>query len=289
MYYTYKITNRVNGKIYIGKSTCGNERVYLGSGLLIKRAIRKYGKDNFVKDILGIYEREDQALQAEKDAIQQFDSMNPVVGYNITPGGEGWTSETARQTALAFHYGLTAEEKQEYDQKRNSALRDLNCRKIISEKGKARFARMSSKEKDLFKEHCSSGWSADAKDLARKRMTGTTRKSVHEYWAQSLSEDDFLKKKEEYSSHMKAKVNSPEYKAKKKASYQLTMARKMSSPYWKDYTRLISVPSTLKRRFKAGLISKEELDVELPMAEQAAQEIKTKLEEWLHANDAGSV
>jgi len=47
----YKTTNKINGKIYIGKDTTSNPQ-YLGSGKLIKRAILKYGVENFTKEIL---------------------------------------------------------------------------------------------------------------------------------------------------------------------------------------------------------------------------------------------
>tara|TARA_Y100001938_G_scaffold133516_1_gene192982 strand:+ start:109 stop:258 length:150 start_codon:yes stop_codon:yes gene_type:complete len=46
----YKITNNINERVYIGKDINDNPN-YLGSGILIKKAIRKYGKDNFIKEI----------------------------------------------------------------------------------------------------------------------------------------------------------------------------------------------------------------------------------------------
>ena len=55
----YKIKNTINGKIYVGyHRTLDPHDDYYGSGLLINRAIKKYGKENFKKEILFIYETE---------------------------------------------------------------------------------------------------------------------------------------------------------------------------------------------------------------------------------------
>ena len=52
-HYLYKITNTTNGKIYLGiHSTDNLDDGYFGSGTAFKKAITKYGKDNFIKDVL---------------------------------------------------------------------------------------------------------------------------------------------------------------------------------------------------------------------------------------------
>ena len=57
MYTVYKITNLLNDKIYIGVHKTENPNdSYYGSGVAIKEAIKKHGKENFRKDILFITE-----------------------------------------------------------------------------------------------------------------------------------------------------------------------------------------------------------------------------------------
>lgn len=57
----YKITNLVNGKTYIGKhATRDINDGYMGSGKLIKAAIRKHGIENFAKEILRECDSEDE-------------------------------------------------------------------------------------------------------------------------------------------------------------------------------------------------------------------------------------
>lgn len=86
----YKITNLINQKIYIGqhhKAACDG---YFGSGTLIKRAIKKYGKENFSLIILKQNILKKDTLNAyEKFYIKFFNSTNKKIGYNIAKGGEG--------------------------------------------------------------------------------------------------------------------------------------------------------------------------------------------------------
>lgn len=84
----YKITNLVNGKIYIGKDTTSDKNYY-GSGVLIKKAIKKYGKNNFKKEILENCISNDELCEREKYWIEYFNSTDLNVGYNISKGGDG--------------------------------------------------------------------------------------------------------------------------------------------------------------------------------------------------------
>jgi len=88
----YLTTNLLNHKIYIGQ-TAINRSSYIGSGSVMKKAIRKYGKFNFSKIVLRTNIPNAEELNFwEEYYISLFNSRNTKIGYNITPGGDngGW-------------------------------------------------------------------------------------------------------------------------------------------------------------------------------------------------------
>lgn len=98
----YKTTNSINGKIYIGQEH-KYKKYYLGSGTYIKRAIEKYGKGNFKKEILQKCLLKEYANDYESYWIKKLNSKVPY-GYNLTDGGEGALNpaeETRQKMSLA--------------------------------------------------------------------------------------------------------------------------------------------------------------------------------------------
>jgi len=85
----YLTTNNINRKIYVGKY-CGTYKNYLGSGIYIKRAIKKYGKENFVRETLeDNIDDHDYLCEREIYWIKFYDATNPEIGYNLCKGGGG--------------------------------------------------------------------------------------------------------------------------------------------------------------------------------------------------------
>jgi group I intron endonuclease len=82
----YKTTNLVNGKFYIGQDS-NNDPNYLGSGLLINKAIKKYGKNNFLKEVLENCNSKEELDEKEKFWISNLSAT--TIGYNISFGGTG--------------------------------------------------------------------------------------------------------------------------------------------------------------------------------------------------------
>lgn len=84
----YKTINLINGKIYIGQDR-NNNPAYIGSGKLINRAIKKYGKENFRKEIIEICDSKQHLNEREIYWINYYSSTDVLIGYNIAIGGQG--------------------------------------------------------------------------------------------------------------------------------------------------------------------------------------------------------
>lgn len=104
MYFTvYKVINKINNKYYIGKhKTKKPEDFYMGSGKQIKDAIRKYGIENFDKQVLFVFDSEVEMNEKERELVtkQICEDKN---SYNMHEGGNG-----------GFHHIHISEKRKEY-------------------------------------------------------------------------------------------------------------------------------------------------------------------------------
>ena len=89
VYTIYKTTNIINNKFYIGKhQTKDINDSYLGSGNALKAAIKKYGRKNFIKETLFIFDNELEMNEKEKEILTEA-FINSNTNYNTGLGGEG--------------------------------------------------------------------------------------------------------------------------------------------------------------------------------------------------------
>jgi len=79
----YKTVNKIDGKAYIGKDAQNNPK-YLGSGISLKKAIKKYGKENFKKEILEYCESKQELWKREEYWLNKFNVKNDSNFYNRT-------------------------------------------------------------------------------------------------------------------------------------------------------------------------------------------------------------
>lgn len=88
--YIYETTNNVNGKKYIGKRVSNiYDKYYLGSGLLLQKALDKYGRENFSQVILEECYSNDELNACEKKWIKIRNATSSPDYYNIAEGGDG--------------------------------------------------------------------------------------------------------------------------------------------------------------------------------------------------------
>jgi hypothetical protein len=89
LYIIYRITNKINSKFYIGvHKTKDINDSYMGSGVLIKQAIKKYGVENFNKEILHVFTNRKEAHKMEKLLVSESLIENQEC-YNLKEGGYG--------------------------------------------------------------------------------------------------------------------------------------------------------------------------------------------------------
>jgi group I intron endonuclease len=114
----YCITNKINGKKYIGQSINIKERWHSekqnrGNNKHLTRAMEKYGRENF--DFSIIEECPKELLDTkEEEYIKKFNSNNVEFGYNIAPGGKKFNTWWEK---------LSQEQKEELNRQRSLSLK----------------------------------------------------------------------------------------------------------------------------------------------------------------------
>jgi group I intron endonuclease len=89
--FVYITTNLINGKQYVGDHStndlnCSKTQNYFGSGSIILKAIKKYGKQNFSRKILEYCDSKKISFISQQKYIEQYNTLEPN-GYNISPTG----------------------------------------------------------------------------------------------------------------------------------------------------------------------------------------------------------
>ena len=88
----YKVTNLINGKIYVGQTANSLEKRWKDhcrTGYLLNKAIKKYGKENFTIEQIDMASSKEECDEKEKNYIKELKSHTLEHGYNLELGGNG--------------------------------------------------------------------------------------------------------------------------------------------------------------------------------------------------------
>ncbi len=95
--FIYLTTNKINGKKYIGMCKNTHREKYIGSGKLLKQAIKKYGKENFDRIILQECGTLAELSECEIYWIKFYNAVEDSNFYNLTSGGFGGNSDYLKE------------------------------------------------------------------------------------------------------------------------------------------------------------------------------------------------
>lgn len=89
LYTIYRVTHIESGKCYIGKHQTKNlNDGYMGSGQLIRRAVKKHGLNAFKKEVLYVFKTESEMNAKEAELVTEEFCLREDT-YNMCPGGNG--------------------------------------------------------------------------------------------------------------------------------------------------------------------------------------------------------
>lgn len=107
-HYLYKITNKINQRYYYGIHSTKNLNSdhYMGSGKVLKKAICKYGVENFKKDIIKFVNSRKELIQLEKEIVNEKMLKDPLC-YNMVLGGSNFLNKTVGKITVIDKTGNT--------------------------------------------------------------------------------------------------------------------------------------------------------------------------------------
>ena len=136
-HYVYVIVNKINLKLYFGSHTWdgeGLDKNYYGSGKIIKQAVKKYGKDNFIVYPIKFYDTIEECRQAEEELLKKYNIASNPYCYNCKNGAIGWTSEDMKgKNNPMYGRTLSAEHRRKMSQANKGRTLSAEHKKKISQ------------------------------------------------------------------------------------------------------------------------------------------------------------
>ena len=202
--FIYKTICLVNNKIYIGRHEGNENDGYMGSGILFKKAFKKYGKENFKREILRRCKTLHELEIWEHVYIKKYHSQDKNIGYNIADGDVN-TSEynPAKRPEIREkiskgqkeYWAKHPENKEKLSKRRKGNKSSEETRKKLSDSHKGIVRTKEWREKISIANSGEKHWAygKDFSDEHRKHLSESIRgkmsKEKHPLWGKKMSEE----------------------------------------------------------------------------------------------------
>lgn len=214
----YLIRNRINGKVYVGKTVKSvqrrwKEHLYTarnGGRTRLSTAIRKYGEDGFDVTILVQDIGSAEELNTlEITYIAKYRSMEVALGYNIARGGDGGARPCSEERRAALRVRMTGTGNPFFGK-----THSLKTRQGFtdSRKGRKQSAETVKKRRDSLK-----GRTQSPEEVAR-RLAGFTEESYAKISASLKARPVTQQTRDKRSASLKGQTRSPEQVARIRAA-----------------------------------------------------------------------
>lgn len=142
----YKVTNTLNGKVYIGCSSKEDGR-YLGSGTEILKDVKALGRECFSKEILSYHATAEEVLIREKEVINEIFSSG-VDTYNLRQGGAGGMLKSLGKRTVVNEYGQYFQIEKDYSGTDFGKIENINKNTIVVKDDSGNYFRVTKDHPD---------------------------------------------------------------------------------------------------------------------------------------------
>lgn len=214
-YFVYLTTNKINGKQYIGQHRCKRSELftdgYLGSGIAIKLAIKKYGRENFERIILEYANSSEElnAIEAKyaNEAVLENDNF-----YNLKTGGNQHvvcSKEVGRKISESRKGMVFTDEHRKH-------ISESKRRENLSEETRKKNSESKKGNKNRLGKHLSEESKKKMHDSHVGRFKGADSPMFGRHHTEEAKKKMSIKKKELY----KNKQNHPQFGREKSSEHR---------------------------------------------------------------------